>query len=390
MYAVKTMMREKNLEEVKNSQNAEEKRIFYSMHTMTLRARLTYYDMKNICEKLIDYSESHKKGYYEDEIMKNSKIKYKKFTVAERFGFNTLELLHAKIMDRNTYWLDIKINPRRMFHKNDYPFTYIANENDIKLSCERIQVFLDEVGITEIGKDAFYIHRIDYCVNIDLQNRYMVDTYMRLIKKGRYPYHAQRMLEYSKTGKRFVPTKNSFTVYSDICEFSVYDKSSQLQGETEKYSEEEIRQAEGMIRIEYRAKRAKVRTEEKKNSCMESLELLNYTPKIAEKNISRYVKLAYGSGRFVKYEEAKSMIEESGLHGKTKNALIDILKMVSRYDLQTAQMYYEKDFGKYMKQFNKLGISPITIERSARIEEFPNPLYYIEYRNKNYVDDEIG
>lgn len=379
-------MTEKNITENKSSQNAEGQVSFYSMHTMTLRARLSYYDMKNICEKLISYSESYKKGYYQDELYQDNKIKCKKFTVAEQFGFNTMIILCTRIMERDAYWLDIKINPRRMFHKNDYPFIYIASERDIKLICEKIQAFLDEVGITEIGKEAFYIHRIDYCVNIDLKTRYAVDEYMRLMQKGRYPYGTRRMLEYSKSGKRMIPTRNSFTVFSDTCEFAVYDKSSQLQEDTGKYAESEIQKAEGMIRIEYRAKRAKIRVEERKHDCNEALELLSCTSEIAGENISRYIKQAYGSGRFLKYRAAKTVVEESGLHDKTQKEMINILQIVSRFDLQVAQLYYEGDFGKYMRQFNKLGISPITIERNSRVEEFPNPLYYIEHGNKNYED----
>lgn len=379
-------MTEKNITKNKNPQNAEEKKIFYSMHTMTMRARLTNCDVKSICEKLISHSQDCRKGYYQDELCGNEKIKYKKFTVAEKFGFNTLVILSTKIMEVKAYWLDIKINPRRMFHKNDYPFTYIANEHDIKLSYEKIQTFLDEAGITEIRKDAFYIHRIDYCVNIDLKFRYAVDEYMRLLKKGRCPYNTKRKLEYSESGKRMVPTKNSFTIFSDSSEFAVYDKNSQLQEENRKYSESEIKRAEGIIRIEYRAKRAKIRNEERKNACNDVSALLACTPKIAEKNISKYLKLVYGTGRFVKYRAAKKRIEGSNFRDKTKKEMINILKLTSRYDLQTTQIYYDSDFAKYMSQFNKLGISPITIERNSRIEEFPNPLYYIEHGNKNYED----
>lgn len=385
LYTDKKRMKEENFTRMKNPQNAEEKRRVFSMHTMTVRARLTKYDKDNICEKLAYYSKSCKKGYYQEELSRERKIKYKKFRIADRFGFNSLYVIQTRLMEEKVYWLEIKMNPRKMFHADDYPFTYIASEEDIRLSGERIQSFLDETGITEIDKSSFYICRIDYCVNIDLQTNYAANEYMRLMRKGRYPYRTNRMLEYSMSRKRYVPTPNAFTLYSDTCEFSIYNKKVQLE-DAGKYTEEEIQKAEGMIRIEYRAKRRKVRYEERKSDCESGLELLEFTPEIAEKNISRYLKLAYGSGRFVKYAEAKCMIEESGFQRKTKKVLIDILKIVSRYDLQTAQLYYGKDFGKHMKQFNKLGISPITIERDAGIEEFPNPLYYIKYRNKNSIE----
>ena len=72
-------------------------------------------------------------------------------------------------------------------------------------------------------------------------------------------------MENSKTGKRKIPTKDSFTVYTKRFEFSIYDKYAQLSKEADKYSEEEMQEAEGMIRIELRVKRSKLRYDEKKN-----------------------------------------------------------------------------------------------------------------------------
>ena len=64
--------------------------------------------------------------------------------------------------------------------------------------------------------------------------------------------------------------------------------------------------------------------------------------------------------------------------------MVEILEKVSRGNLQEVKDSYGKDFPKYMKKFNELGISPITIEKRSPFSELENPLYYIEYKNKNF------
>lgn len=111
---------------------------------------------------------------------------------------------------------------------------------------------------------------------------------------------------------------------------------------------------------------------------------LEMASEIASKNIPRYLESAYGRGKFVKYEKAKRLIQKSRYRKKTKEMLLDFLQIVSSQDLEKAKESYEKDFKECMKRFNELGISPIMIEKGAKVKEMENPLYYIEHKNKNY------
>lgn len=354
----------------------------YSIHTFTFRAKLNRENQNSIKEKLIQLSKKKNKGCYQEG---KETYKITNYNAASDFGFNTISLLKITSGDDfKSYWMDVKVNPRWMFHRDDHPFVYIANQDDLIACYKQLGWFLKEAKITEIGCDVFYIQRADYCVNIDLEDRKRVKAYMRLLKKGAYPYKSIRRMENSKTGKRKIPTKDSFTVYTKRFEFSIYDKYAQLSKEADKYSEEEMQEAEGMIRIELRVKRSKLRYDEKKNGCDRTLEFLVLAGEIAEGNIPRYLKKAYGSGKFVKLEKAKEIIEASGCKKKSKNKMVEILEKVSRGNLQEVKDSYGKDFPKYMKKFNELGISPITIEKRSPFSELENPLYYIEYKNKNF------
>lgn len=357
----------------------------YSIHTLTFRVRLTKRDRDSIKEKLIKLSQEKRTGYYEKKSGDKAVYKTINYNVASCFGFNMISLLKITFKNENTsYWMDIKINPRRMFHKKDHPFVYIADIKDLVSSYKKIDQFLKEAKINEIDSEAFYIQRVDYCVNIDLGNQKHVKEYMRLMKKGAYPYHSERRTEYSESGKRNVPTVDSFTVTSNSFEFSVYDKYIQLKKEKDKYPEEEIQEAEGMIRIELRVKRSKIRYDGKKGGYKDAQEFLSHAGDIAGKNIPRYIKKAYGNGKFVKLKKAKQVIEDSRYKKKTKEKMIKILDKVSKSNLQKVKLLYGKDFSKYMEKFNDLGISPITIEKRSGTGEFPGPLYFIKHKNKSF------
>ncbi len=357
----------------------------YSIHTLTFRAKLTKKNMTSIKEKLIRFSEKKGAGYFKKISRNDATYKTINFNIASYFGFNMISLLTITCKNLyKYYWMDIKVNPRWMFHKDNHPFVYIADKKDLVLCYERIKQFLKKTKIEEIDHNAFYIQRADYCVNIDLGDREHVKEYMRLMKKGAYPYKSERKKEHSTTGKRKVPTRDSFTVYTNHFELSVYDKQIQLSRESEKYSEDEIRVAEGIIRIELRVKRRKIRYDGKKRGYNDTLQLLSHADEIAKDNIPKYLKMVYGRGRFVKLKKAKQIVNASRYKNKTKEKLIEILDRVSKSNLQNVKVLYDDDFSKYLKKFNELEISPITIEKRSKIEEFPGILYLIEHNNRNY------
>lgn len=198
------------------------------------------------------------------------------------------------------------------------------------------------------------------------------------MRKGAYPYKSIRMKEYSETGKRYIDTINSFTVTSGSFEFSIYSKYKQLNREKEKYSADEIDRALGIIRIELRIYRSKVRREEIKHDAQGIEEFLNETNEIAKKNIPRYLSLSYGKGAFVTIQEAKRRIERTNWKRKKKGEMEKILKCVSRGNLQCVKNEYEEKFYEYMECFNSLGISPITVASNCVYKKMQNPLYYVE------------
>lgn len=378
------MMKQKSTEQDK-IKNATEVSCNYSMHTMSFRVRLSPRGAKTIRDKLVAYCEKKGLRYYEhkNEWADTKELIFPGFLT---YGLNSVKVKAISINTGMICYLQIKVNPRMMFHKDSHPFVYIADADDVRNSLDRIQDFLDMTDINGITKENFYIQRIDYCANIRLRSRYEVEEYMRLVRKGLCPHPAIRKEEYSKTQGRWIPTRNSFTVYCGSYEFSVYDKQSQMMGEKDKYKAEDIAEAEGIVRVELRVKRNKIRYEKKKSGYESEIEYLMDTSEISERLLDKYLRECFGTGCFVKASKAEEIIRESSYKDKTKERMCRIIRDTAKSDLQKASLCYEKkhrSFYDMMDRFNSLGISPITIKQRSEIECLDHPIEYIKNRNAN-------
>lgn len=371
--------------------NATRKREAYSLHTMTFNARLTVIETRLIREKLISYQKNGKCRYSPDTVKEGSATIT--FWGFQTIPFNYIKIKTAEIVNGKFCYMSFKINPRRMFHKNNHPFVYIADSEDIRKSLVSIQLFLNEVGITEISAEAFYLQRLDYCTNIRIGSKERVVEYMRLMRKGMCPHPTHRRLEYSLTQRREIPTKNSFTATCDSYEFSVYDKQSQMDGEADKYGAEEVEEAEGIIQIELRMSRRKIKYEMDKRLYCDDEEFLLHTSECSEELLNRCLKSCFGTGGFVMYEKAVELVKDRGYKKKTKKRMLDLLSFVAHSSLDDAKERYRRmygdEYGPYrfrdlMGKFNELEISSITIRNRAEFEWFENPLEYIRSNNANY------
>lgn len=378
------MMDQKNTEQDK-IKNAAAVSSRYSMHTMSFCTRLTPREAKTIREKLIAYCDAEGLRYHKhrNEWADTKELIFDGFLT---YGLNPVKVRTISKNSGKIYFLQIKVNPRMMFHKDSHPFVYIADAADVRNSLDRIQDFLDMTDINGISKECFYIQRIDYCANIRLRSKYEVEEYMRLVRKGLCPHPTIRKEEYSKTQGRWIPTRNSFTVYCGSYEFSVYDKQSQMMGEKDKYLAEDIAEAEGIVRVELRVKRNKVRYEKMKSDCESETEYLMHTAEISERLLDKYLRECFGTGCFVKASKAEEIIRESSYKDKTKERMCRIIRDTAKNGLQKASLNYEKkhkNFCDMMGRFNSLGISPITIKQRSEIECLDHPIEYIKNRNAN-------
>ena len=157
-------------------------------------------------------------------------------------------------------------------------------------------------------------------------------------------------------------------------------------GENEKYKAEDIAEAEGIVRIELRVKRNKIRYEKKRFDYESEIEYLMKTAEISERLLEKHLRECFGTGCFVKASKAEEIIWESRYKDKTKERMCRIVRDTAKSGLPKARLRYgekHNNFCDMMDRFNFLGISPITIRQRSEIECLDHPIGYIKDRNAN-------
>lgn len=363
----------------------------YSLHTFTIRTKLPG-GSNDLIRIDLDKLSEDKYPQKAHKIERNTSCIYY-FDIARHYGFNEVKIIKvfAKKLTHPKYYLDIKINPWRLFHNDTYPFLYIASKDDLINSLKLIETLLADIELPETLIKNFYLKRVDFCTNICLSSCDAVNEYMKLLHQGSYPYKFNRLQEYSNSQRKWIATKNSFTVNSKHIQFSLYNKYKQLKEEANKYSLDEIEEAKGIIRIELRIERSVINRKEKKYDLEDAYAFLGFASQMANEDIPRYLKMTYGSGNFVTYKRAKEIIENAHYRESTKDLLLQMLSAVKETrSLQSVKKALgKKDYSKCMRLFNKLEISPITINKRANSKAFFHPLFYIETANCNQPALEI-
>ena len=112
-------------------------------------------------------------------------------------------------------------------------------------------------------------------------------------------------------------------------------------------------------------------------------------------SIAKKLVQMYGCGDFVLFQKAVEIINNGRCYQKTKEILLDFITELAKPNATVDSAYeaYIRNFRgwrklelhEFIKHFNDLGISPITIPDDAvGYQCFKNPVYYIDRRNANY------
>lgn len=358
--------------------------IHYSFHTATLTARLSEIEFKFIKEQLCTAKENIIMKYYPEHI---SYSKIYNFFTSPTYGAFLIKMIRCSKNEFVYREIVIRINPRAMLHKNDYPYVYIASQKDIRKCIKIMEKFFHDTKINHwISLEILRISRIDLAANINLGDNESVRQYMKLLRQGNYPYSMKRVCIYSKSQKREIPTPNSFTIKSKTYEFSIYDKQRQLTDNKKDYSDKEITEAEGIIRIEFRISSSSLihNIAKKKFKYEKTADILLNADVMAEFYIIRYIEKCYGTGAFVKKAEAEKIINSSNYKAKIKQEMNAMLNCcMQTRNLSKVRLIFKERFEPLLKRFNNLGISPVTINSRNNYNRFENPLYYITECNAN-------
>lgn len=365
-----------------------------SIHTFTYVYSCDYLTYTYIANQIVKYTNANNYPIYPDTytILKESlTIQSLTTHVLRKDGINkiTLQKFFNTSCKACKYLILLMVNPRHLLGYKNHVFTEIVEPDKLSLILDAIDYTLRKIdtGFPDITKDGHF-RRIDYCTNFWFETQEEADEYMKLLKKARIPSKFSLDETYSPTQHRKIPNMDDVAIQCKSYELSIYLKQKQMISRKDdfKYPEDEINHAAGQLRIELRTGRPKLYNLKHSNECEEP-ELLTMPSELALHTILKQLKHMYGSGDFYRYSKSRSIILESDYSQKVKEKLIDILDIVSRKrSLNPQKNGLDPDYlKKYMRCFNKLTLSPITLPEKSINEFYPNPGKYILGLSNNHL-----
>jgi len=263
------------------------------------------------------------------------------------------------------------INFERLLDQSDRIRTF--NDKDLEAFAVEFDRLMDSIGLPTL--EYWDAHRIDYCVNVKLigTDSGHVADYVRLFKHGRIRHYLRRVYK-DKQQKQYdgscylVPKSNDKQKSKTGCYIvNIYDKQDECS--KKKQSEDVIKQAEDILRIEIQCFKPKLKTLKIKNNYNDMAAYRFLDNDIAKDLLLDEVSFMVGKGDFVLKRHGIKQIEASTYSQPVKQSLIAIYDTATRdsnFGLDKAKAN-EKHFRDRMDRFDKLGISPIGISDNGKL-----------------------
>lgn len=345
----------------------------YSIHTCELYVKITLNEFWKLYDFLKELQVSIEKSTflsYHKELETTTFI----FRKLPYYGISSIKLLKTDY-DMATWqcYLYIIINPY-----NAYIKCLQSDENII--DSEKIYAALKEVNLQLLQFLPHHIYsqlrlyRVDFCVNLLFSTQLQAEEYIKLLKQGVYPKCLKENLHYDNIQHRYIPYRDSLLLECGSYSFEVYPKHIQM-----KNSSLLSNTKAGIVRIELRAKRSKLKQLSKKygmdflsNDYVPALESAHI---VTKQEITKILQKMIGNMDFYTFTFTKNKIMESTFCDSNKKLLLIVLLHFSKHRkgkefLNTYNLSHS-DWKKIIKKFNQLGCSPITVPRRYSCNKYP-------------------
>ena len=260
-----------------------------------------------------------------------------------------------------------RLNPHTLLHGKYSPKkVFTAKKNQLKSLDKEMTELLYEIGL-DCEFEQLTLSRIDCCLDSFPESQKWVDEALRVIRRS--PYMKQYKL--CTFGKGFPNHKeknaHSWRICCKTTTLTVYDKTFQLMEEDllEQYDAP-------MLRFEVSRSGAKFKrglSDEVKGS---NKEILKTVMNESEKTIHSYMKKLHANLPFVRYSDCIARIETVKHSATRKNMrlLVEKLSDCKSYAQAVKNSgLSENKLRTVRKQFEKLGVQPVTMCDTAGIDE---------------------
>lgn len=275
------------------------------------------------------------------------------------------------------YRLRVQIEPCRVLGESDPTALAKLDKRQYKKLVKAVDSVLESLEVP-CSIDEMKISRCDLTINIIFSSQKELMEYLRIFKKSLCIRHYEHVLFKKHEQKAKDPktaNNHSHCISCDSASFLIYDKIAQLEmiGRMD-----ESLLDKHVLRFEAELKRPALRKHLGEQVVSTNYKLLSSAAKKTEKVIRWYLnRMQPQCDKYVRYEDAVRMVEESGFKKKTKDRMLYLLRKTS--DSESLTTALEKLREKYdlsrgqcrtvLKKFNKLVISPITLANSSTYDE---------------------
>ena len=389
-------------------------------HTMTLTLSLLYDEVWQLIADFLTYRE--KTGDIEMYRFKNGKpiIYYPssflppkvtiEFKDRERYGdgdrgINWCIRKSEWSNDYFDYIIEATINPKILAGIKDY--LTAATYNDIDLAAANFNEISKKISPLLHSFSDYRITRIDYCVNISLDEFFLECDpmqIMNLIKRSDIPHHYEEWMKYDNISHRMKSRPESFYLKSNSVTINYYSKYLQLLNKSQEnvkkgyppINQEILDASRNIYRFEVQCKYHKIYSMSQKAKEAGNRSINKYKslldPILCVTIISNYYNKVIGKGDWYTLSTAIQIIKSKCFNSQKEQHLINALKDVSRCRSlvkakESCPIEKIGTFTRALNQLETLNINPVTIPREWHIEYIPNLLRsYLDQMLKTSFD----
>ena len=341
----------------------------YGIHTIELFHRLS----KKSFNKVFQHLKSLNFGKLYPDATYHSESGMTKYICTSYCGQGVVLYLYKQKRSKNKTkknhapFIHFRLNPHTLLHGEYVPKkVFQAKENQLKSLDKEMTKLLHKIGLN-CDFEQLTLSRIDCCLDYFPDSQDWVDEALRVVRRSPY----MKKYELCTFGKKFPNRKeknaHSWRIYCKTTTLTVYDKTFQLMEEDllEDYDAP-------MLRFEVARSGAKFKrglSDEVKSS---NKEILKTVMNESEKTIHSYMKKLHANLPFVRYSDCIARIETVKHSATRKNMRLLVEKLSDCKSYAQAVINSELSENKLRtvkKQFEKLGVQPVTMRDTAGIDE---------------------
>ena len=341
----------------------------YGIHTIELFYRVSKKDFNKVFHSL----KSMNSGNFYPDTTYHSDKGMTKYICTSYCNQGVVLYLYQQVRRKNkttknlASFIHFRLNPHTLLHGEYMPKkVFQAKENQLKSLDKEMTKLLHEIGLN-CDFEQLTLSRIDCCLDYFPDSQDWVDEALRVVRRSPY-MKKYEMCTFDKTfSNHKKKNAHSWRICCKTTTLTVYDKTFQLMEEDllENYDAP-------MLRFEVSRSGAKFKrglSEQVKGS---NKKILKTVMDESEDTIHSYMEMLHADLPFVRYSDCMAKIETVKHASTRKNMRLLVEKLsdcksyaqaVKNSELSESQLRTVR------KQFEKLGIQPITLKDKSEIEE---------------------